>query len=117
MAHEVILKECEQIFKRLEEKLDDLRERDDKRNGRYDRHCADSEEYREKIVRHDEILKDIVNLKRWWLTAAFSIVAALISMAVEWGMYAARVDRLEKIHDVRTGIKNIQDLNKGGLHE
>ena len=95
--HGEVLAECEQIFKRLEEKLDDLRDRDEKRNGKYDRHCAESDEYREKIVRHDEILKDIVNLKRWWLTAAFSIIGALITMGVIWGNYSSKVDRLVRI--------------------
>jgi hypothetical protein len=107
MSHEV-LAECEQIFKRLEEKLDDLRDRDEKRNCRYDKHCADSDIYREKILRHDEILKDIVNLKRWWLTAAFAIVGAIVSMAVIWGGYAAKVDRLERVHEGRQGVQGIQ---------
>lgn len=105
MTHGEILKECEQIFKRLEEKLDDLRDRDDKRNGHYDKHCADSEDYREKILRHDEILKDIVNLKRWWLTAAFAIIGALISMGVVWGTYSVQVDRLTKLHEGPQGIQ------------
>ncbi len=91
-----MLLECEQIFKRLEGKIDDLIIRDEKRNCKYDKHVEESASYRETVIRHDEILKNICSLKQWWFGAILTIIISLLSLAVIWGGLLVRVSNLEK---------------------
>lgn len=99
--------DCIEIFKRLEEKsditthmindkLDELIKRDSQRVERYEDHVKSSMSYRIMVERHEEILKDIVSLKRWWMGAAVTIGLAVLALAVTWGVTVEKVSRLEK---------------------
>ncbi len=57
MEHQGILAECEQVFKRLDEKLNTLVNNAEKINGRYEKHIEDSIYYRNRVERHDEKMK------------------------------------------------------------
>lgn len=81
-----ILPECNEIFKRIEEKVDRLIEIDTRRNGKWDEHIKTSIDYRMKVENHETILSNIVELKRWWYGAVFTISLCIVSLAVGWGM-------------------------------
>jgi hypothetical protein len=53
MHHDGILPECNQVFIRLEDKIDSLIDRTDKINGRYEKHMEESQIYRHKVTKND----------------------------------------------------------------
>lgn len=74
-------------------------------NGRYDKHIEESADYRIKIERHDQILEEIKELKRWWWGAIITMALSLLSVAVIWGglikqvnINTERLNNLEILH-------------------
>lgn len=61
-----------------------------------DKHIQESAPIRDKVVKHDEIIKGITNLQRFWLATSVTLVGSLVSIAVIWGALLNRVDNLEK---------------------
>ena len=57
MQHFIMLPECLQVFKRIEDKIDVLVKYDEKMNGKYEEHIKDSVYYRNRVERHDEKMK------------------------------------------------------------
>jgi len=74
----------------------DIKENQDKINGRYDDHIKTSVNYRIKVEKHDESLQEINKLRRWWWGAILTIIIGLLSLAVTWGMVLEKVFKLEK---------------------
>jgi hypothetical protein len=65
-------------------------------NIEYKSHVKESDKFRAMILTHEQILKDICDLKRWWLGAVVTVIVALISLAVIWGGLLVKVEKLEK---------------------
>src|SRR3990167_4593907 len=95
-GNQAMINQCNEIFKRLEDKLDGLIEYDKKINGQFEKHIDESYRYRTKIDIHEEQLKNINTLKRWWYGAIITIIGGIISIAVVWGGTLARLAHIEK---------------------
>lgn len=65
-----------------------------------ERHIEESVKFRDMIQKHDQIITDICNLKRWWFGAIGTICVTVLGIAVVWGALMWRIDRLEKLHPV-----------------
>lgn len=96
MSHSEVTAECCEIFKRINDKLNILLDADKVISCKYEDHIKTSLEYRVRVEQHDIYLKNIMDLKRWWLWASSSLVAGVVSLAVVWGGVVIRVDHLEK---------------------
>lgn len=77
--------ECAERFTKLEQTAKD-----------YKVHENESTDVRDKVIKHDEILKGIARLNWFWLASSVTLIGALISIAVIWGALLNRVDNLEQ---------------------
>jgi enoyl reductase-like protein len=68
--------------------------------GSIEKHLEESVKFRDLIQKHDQIITDICNLKRWWYGAIGTIVVTILGVAIVWGALLWRVDRLEKLHPI-----------------
>jgi len=66
-------------------KTDTIATRQEKINGRYDKHMEESINYRIKIEQHDLIIDEMNSLKRLWWGSIITMVISLLSIAVMWG--------------------------------
>jgi len=94
--HMEMLPECVQVFKRVEEKIDELVSNTRAINGRYQKHLEDAIPYRSKV---DEIDKSIIEsklIRRQMMGAfggiIFAIVAQIVTFAVLWGGLTKQVE-------------------------
>jgi len=86
--HKNILPECIEMFKNVNYKLDQLIERADKINGRYEKHIDESSKYRKSVDRHDHILdlmeKEKYNTSKnaqWRVGLIVGVVMGLLTLA------------------------------------
>lgn len=89
----------------IKTKTDIIAIRQEKINGRYDKHIEESTDYRIKIERHDTILDEMKDLKRWWFRAVVTMLLSLLSIAVLWGglikqvnVNTERLNNIESLH-------------------
>ena len=71
--HIELLPECKQMYLRVEDKIDNLIERADKINGRYEKHMDEGNYYRNKVERHDEKMKVLT-----WLFGILTVPVILL---------------------------------------
>ena len=76
--------ECEQRITRLEETAKQFRTHDEQ-----------SAMFRDTVITHSEMLKNLCAIRAWFMASAITIVAALVSFAIAWGMVINRVSNLE----------------------
>lgn len=84
-----ILPECVQMFKNVEFKLDQLIDRADKINGRYEKHLDSSESYRKLVDQHEYALDLIKNekfntakLSQWRVGLIASVMTAVLTTII-----------------------------------
>jgi len=94
--HMEMLPECIQVFKRVEEKVDEIVQSTRAINGRYQKHLEEAIPYRSKV---DEIEKTVIEAKliRRQMVGAFggiifAIVAQIVTFAVLWGSLTKQVE-------------------------
>ena len=78
MGHTEILPECNQVFIRIEQKIDELVENTRAINGRYQKHLEESIPYRGKVDSHEKTLTENVVYRRQIISALIGIVFTII---------------------------------------
>ncbi len=84
MEEHQMRQECEQRITKLEETAKQFKSHDEQ-----------SVTVRDTVITHTEMLKNLCSIKAWFMASAITIVAALVSFAVAWGMVINRVSNLE----------------------
>ncbi len=84
----------------VEAGINNLISRADKINGRYEKHLEESVERCAAIERHEQILKDICSLRRWWWGAILAIIMSLVSACISAGVNIEKIKQLERRIDV-----------------
>ena len=82
----------------------------------FEEHDKESVGVRDAVTTHTEILKGLCAWRAWWLGTAVTIVGALVSIAVMWGMLLNRVSSLEKYTEfIMKHSYGVQDFEAGRL--
>jgi hypothetical protein len=76
--HKNILPECEQVFIRLEQKIDELVTNTRAINGRYQKHLEEAMPYRSRVDAHEKTLTENGVYKRQIVSALLGIVITII---------------------------------------
>ena len=96
---------CREIFRNIEKQLNFLVDADKERNGRYDKHVTESIEYRTKIDRCDEQLKDIKLLHREIRLWCLGLLVTIIIASLYLGDRFSSLNRLEALHPIGASIE------------